>query len=153
MSRRIPGRAAASTLPLFLLSHAVLAADAAPGADSLDTVIITATPLPGAAVDRSSIPAPVQTATGQDIDRSHAVDLTEFMRRTLGSVYVNEMQENPLQPDINFRGYTASPLLGTPEGMSVYLDGMRLNEPFGDVVNWDLIPRAAIASMVVTPSR
>ncbi len=87
----------------------------------------------------------------KDIDRTHAVDLTTFMNRMLGSVYVNETQENPLQPDLNFRGYTASPLLGTPEGMSVYLDGMRLNQPFGDVVSWDLIPRAAIASMELMP--
>jgi len=73
------------------------------------------------------------------------------MNRMLGSVYVNDMQENPLQPDLNFRGYTASALLGTPEGMSVYLDGMRLNQPFGDVVSWDLIPRAAISSMELMP--
>jgi hypothetical protein len=33
----------------------------------------------------------------------------------LGSVYVNDIQNNPLQPDINYRGYTASPLLGTPQ--------------------------------------
>ncbi len=137
-------------LLLLLLTRAALGADAA-GADSLETVVITATPWSGSDIDRSALPAPVQTATAQDIDRSHAVDLTAFMKRTLGSVYVNEMQENPLQPDINFRGFTASPLLGTPEGMSVYMDGMRLNEPFGDVVNWDLIPRAAIASMELMP--
>ena len=59
-------------------------------------------------------------------------------------MYVNENQGNPLQPDVNYRGFTASPLLGTAQGMSVYLDGMRLNQPFGDVVSWDLIPQAAI---------
>ena len=67
------------------------------------------------------------------------------MNRRLNGVYLNEMQGNPFQPDVNFRGYTASPLLGTPEGISVYLDGVRQNQPFGDVVSWDLIPR--------TPSR
>ena len=55
------------------------------------------------------------------------------------------MQGNPFQPDVNYRGYTASPLLGTPQGLSVYMDGVRLNQPFGDVVSWDLIPRIAIA--------
>ena len=54
------------------------------------------------------------------------------------------MQGNPFQPDVNYRGYTASPLLGTPQGLSVYMDGVRLNQPFGDVVSWDLIPRLAI---------
>src|SRR6185436_16356172 len=66
-------------------------------------------------------------------------------------VFANEIQNNPFQADINYRGYTASPLLGTPQGLSVYLDGVRLNQPFGDVVNWDLIPRAAIATLALMP--
>ena len=61
------------------------------------------------------------------------------------------MQGNPFQPDVNYRGYTASPLLGTPQGLSVYMDGVRLNQPFGDIVSWDLIPRTAIASTTLMP--
>jgi TonB-dependent Receptor Plug Domain len=119
---------------------------------SLETVIVIGvTPLPGADLDRDKVAAPVQAATAQDIDRTHAQDLTAFMNRSLGSVYVNDIQNNPLQPDINYRGYTASPLLGTPQGLSVYLDGVRLNQPFGDVVSWDLIPRAAISSLTLMP--
>lgn len=114
-------------------------------------VVVGVTPLPGAEIDRSQVPAPVQTASSRDVDRSHALDLTAFMNRTLGSVYVNDVQNNPLQPDVNYRGYTASPLLGTPQGLSVYMDGVRLNQPFGDVVSWDLLPRAAISSMTLMP--
>jgi outer membrane receptor protein involved in Fe transport len=73
------------------------------------------------------------------------------MNRRLNSVYLNETQGNPFQPDVNYRGYTASPLLGTPEGISVYMDGLRLNQPFGDVVSWDLIPRIAISEMTLMP--
>ena len=73
------------------------------------------------------------------------------MNRRLNGVYLNEMQGNPFQPDVNFRGYTASPLLGTPEGISVYLDGVRQNQPFGDVVSWDLIPKNAISEMTLMP--
>ena len=61
------------------------------------------------------------------------------------------MQGNPFQMDVSYRGYTASPLLGTPQGLSVYMDGVRMNQPFGDVVSWDLIPRAAISSMTLMP--
>jgi outer membrane cobalamin receptor len=93
----------------------------------------------------------VQSARGDDIDRSHASDLPTFMNRRLGSVYVNEIQNNPFQPDVSFRGFTASPLLGTPQGLSVYLDGVRMNQPFGDVVSWDLIPRVAISSITLMP--
>ncbi|MET0279944.1 MAG: TonB-dependent receptor [Steroidobacteraceae bacterium] len=114
-------------------------------------VIVATTPLPGAELDSNHIAAPTQTATADQIAASHALDLTAFMNRTLGSVYVNDVQNNPLQPDLNYRGYTASPLLGTPQGLSVYVDGVRLNQPFGDVVSWDLIPRQAIATMTLIP--
>ena len=95
--------------------------------------------------------APVQSATKKDIERSGALDLSDFMNRNLGSVHVNEMQGNPYQMDVSYRGYTASPLLGTPQGLSVYMDGVRMNQPFGDVVSWDLIPRFAISSMTLMP--
>lgn len=113
--------------------------------------VIGVTPLAGALLDRDQVAAPVQTATSRDIQRSHALDVTAFMNRQLGGVHVNDIQNNPLQPDINYRGYTASPLLGTPQGLSVYLDGMRLNQPFGDVVSWDLVPREALAAMTLIP--
>ena len=52
-------------------------------------------------------------------------------------------------PDIQFRGFVASPVAGTPQGLAVYQNGMRINEAFGDTVNWDLIPTAAIRSVTV----
>jgi len=113
--------------------------------------VIATTPLRGIDLPVNEIPAPVQTATQADIENSSAVDLADFMNRRLNGVYVNEMQDNPFQPDVNYRGYTASPLLGTPEGISVYLDGVRQNQPFGDVVSWDLIERNAISEMTLIP--
>ena len=89
--------------------------------------------------------------TGKGNRATNATDLTDFLNREFGSVHVNEVQGNPFQPDVNFRGYTASPLLGTPQGLSLYMDGVRLNQPFGDVVSWDLIPRGAIASITLIP--
>ena len=109
--------------------------------------MIGATPLPGVELTLDKIPSPVQTAIAHDIDDSGALDLSDFLNRRINGVYVNEVQGNPFQPDINYRGYTASPLLGTPQGLSVFMDGVRLNQPFGEVVSWDLIPRLAIASM------
>jgi outer membrane cobalamin receptor len=113
--------------------------------------VIATTPLPGVGVPKEQIPANVQTGNAADLERSHANDLSGYMSRRLGSVHVNEVQNNPFQPDVNFRGFTASPLLGTPQGLSVYVDGVRVNQPFGDVVSWDLIPRAAIASITLMP--
>ena len=113
--------------------------------------VVGTTPLPGVEQPVDQVPAPVQTSTSAELDRSGALDLSEFLSRRLQGVHINEMQGNPFQPDVNYRGYTASPLLGTPQGLSVYMDGVRLNQPFGDVVSWDLIPRMAIASTALMP--
>lgn len=126
-------------------------ATVATGARVSEVVVVARTPLQSDAVDLRDVPAPAQVATSAEIERSHALDLTAYMSRALAGVYVNDVQNNPLQPDINYRGFTASPLLGAPQGLSVYMDGVRLNQPFGDVVSWDLIPRAAIDSMTLMP--
>jgi outer membrane receptor protein involved in Fe transport len=112
--------------------------------------VIGRTPL-GADIDADQIAANVQRVTAEDIASQHALDLTQFMQRNLGSVFVNEAQNNPLQPDLQYRGFVGSPLLGLPQGIAVYQDGVRLNEPFGDTVNWALLPDSAIETMVVMP--
>lgn len=113
--------------------------------------VVANTPLAGVGLSLDEIPAPVQAATERDLQQSGALDLSDFLNRRLNGVYLNEIQGNPFQPDVNFRGFTASPILGTPQGLSVYLDGVRLNEPFGDVVSWDLIARNAISSTTLMP--
>ncbi|MGZ5162504.1 MAG: TonB-dependent receptor [Burkholderiales bacterium] len=113
--------------------------------------VISTTPLPGLGVPLDQVPANAQAASGAQIDERQAVDLTEYLERAFDSVSINGSQGNPFQPDLNFRGFTASPLLGTPQGLSVFIDGVRVNEAFGDVVNWDLIPRNAISSVALVP--
>lgn len=113
--------------------------------------VVSQTPLAGTDLTTDQVAGPVQTANAADIASSGALDLGDFMNRELNGVYLNEVQGNPFQPDVNFRGYTASPLLGTPEGISVYVDGVRQNQPFGDVVSWDLIPKDAISEVTLVP--
>jgi outer membrane receptor protein involved in Fe transport len=119
------------------------------GAASYAVSVVSATPLAGLERPVDEIPAAVKAATDRDIEASGALDLPGFLNRRLANVFLNEIQGNPMQPDLNYRGYTASPLLGTPQGVSVYMDGVRLNQPFGDVVSWDLIPRVAVAEMAM----
>jgi len=118
-----------------------------PAAYSVD--VVSATPLAGLDRTLEEIPAPVQTASGAELADSGALDVSSFLNRRMNNVFVNEMQGNPMQPDVNYRGYTASPLLGTPQGVSIYLDGVRMNQPFGEAVSWDLIPRVAVAEMAL----
>ena len=113
--------------------------------------VIGVTPIHGVGLPKSRIPANIQTATSSEIDTTQSLNLAEFINLNLGSVHINEAQNNPFQPDVRFRGFTASPLLGLPQGLATYQDGIRVNEPFGDTVNWDVIPQSAIASINLIP--
>jgi outer membrane receptor protein involved in Fe transport len=112
--------------------------------------VVGTTPL-GGAIDTNRIAANVQTASADELREQGALDLADFMNRSLGSVFVNDVQSNPLQPDVQYRGFVGSPLLGLPQGLAVYQDGVRINEPFGDTVNWALIPESAIDSVYLVP--
>ena len=123
-----------------------------PDSEELDTItVISTTPIHGAEIETDRFPSNVQTSSDKEIDKQHPVGLTEYLNTSLGSVFLNEAQNNPLQPDLQYRGFVASPLAGLPQGLAVYQDGVRINEPFGDTVNWVLIPQSAISSINLMP--
>ena len=113
--------------------------------------VVGTTPLPSIGTPISQVPSNVQTGSSKDFSQQESLDLSEFLDNNLGSVNTANSVANPYQADVSFRGFTASPLLGTPQGLSVYMDGVRINEAFGDVVNWDLIPANAIANINLIP--
>ncbi len=108
-------------------------------------------PLPGLGLTKEEIPGNVQSISAKEIKEAHSLSITDLMNRKLQSVTVNDYQGNPFQMDVQYRGFTAGPQIGTPQGLSVFFDGIRVNEPFGDVVNWDMIPMNALASVDVFP--
>lgn len=108
-------------------------------------------PLPGLGLTKEQIPGNVQSISAKEIKEAHSLSLTDLMNRKLQSVTVNDYQGNPFMMDVQYRGFTAGPQIGTPQGLSVFLDGIRVNEPFGDVVNWDMIPMNALAGVDVFP--
>lgn len=120
---------------------------------SLGKIVVSGTPLPmpGFGVPLAEVPANVQTFGAADIAAQAGSNLPQLLWRNLGSVHLANGQNNPFQPELSFRGFDVSPLLGTPEALSVYVDGVRVNEPFGDVVNFDLIPLAAISQVTLVP--
>ncbi|MGU7773408.1 TonB-dependent receptor [Burkholderia sp. MR1-5-21] len=121
-------------------------------ADTLPAVVVVGTtPLLGIGTPLSKVPANVQTVRAAELDAQHRLTLTDFFAANLQSVTISEAQGNPYQTDVNYRGFTASPLLGTPQGLSVFVDGVRVNEAFGDVVNWDILPTQAIDRMQLIP--
>ena len=104
----------------------------------------------GTSLDRRKIPFPVQSSTADDLQSANAQSIADFLKRGFSSVSLNDAQNNPLQPDLQYRGFTASPLLGLAQGLAVYQNGARINEPLGDAVNWDLLPQSAIHSVTLS---
>ena len=117
--------------------------------DPEEIVVVGIVPA-GGGLDRDKIPFPVQVANAGDLETVNALSIADFLRQSFSSVSLNDAQSNPLQPDLQYRGFTASPLLGLAQGIAVYQNGIRINEPLGDTVNWDLLPQSAIQSIVLT---
>ena len=134
-----PRAPAAAAAPTRAPATAAAATEAAPKA------------VPGA-VELDKIPSNVQTVGAPAFDGTKAPDLLQSMDRALPGVSLSSQTGNEFQLDFNYRGYVAGPVIGTPEGLAVYQNGVRINEVFGDVVNWDLIPQKAINQLTLVPS-
>ena len=103
-------------------------------------------------VDQVKIPSNVQAVGSSAFETSKSPDLLQSMVRALPGVALSDQTGNQFQLDLNYRGFTASPVVGTPQGLAVYQNGVRINEVFGDIVNWDFIPQNAINSLTLYPS-
>jgi outer membrane receptor protein involved in Fe transport len=114
-------------------------------------VVYPTTPIssPGSGIDVEKVPASVNIVDVNQIDRVRSANIADALQQYVPSIVVNEVTGNPSQPNVQFRGFVASPVAGTPQGLAVYQNGVRINEAFGDMVNWDLIPTAAIQSVTV----
>jgi iron complex outermembrane recepter protein len=133
-----------NAIALWPAASAYADGTAATGGQELQTVVVEATAIPGSVVDADKIPGNVQTLSAADLTRDGTPSLTAAMDSRLGSININDALDDPFQPDILFRGFEASPVLGTPQGLAVYQNGVRINEAFGNTVNWDLFPDIAI---------
>jgi iron complex outermembrane recepter protein len=141
-----------ATRPKAALILCVLACVVLPRAWSLDErapplqeiVVVGITPVPGMTVDADKVPGNVQTLSEADLRQDGSSSIIGALGTRLGSVNINDTLADPFQPDILYRGFEASPVLGTPQGLAVYQNGVRINEAFGDTVNWDLFPDIAV---------
>lgn len=147
---RAPRRRRLAQAAALLLAAPLLPA-AAQGVATARVEVIGTAPLPGLGVDRQLLPYSTQQLRRDALDGAQADTLTDHLARRAAGMQVNDIQGSPFQADLTFRGYRASGLLGAAQGLSVYLDGVRVNEPFGDVVNWDLVPEFALQSVSLLP--
>src|SRR5262247_354966 len=135
-----PRRAAPSALERPEPTPAPVAAVSAPSPFQF----VAPTPITGLGIDRSKVPAMVQTLPAEDFSRTYSPNVVETFVQRIPGVTTNNVQGNEFATDLRYRGFAASPLQGTPQGLAVYMQGIRINEAFGDTVNWDLIPKVAI---------
>jgi iron complex outermembrane receptor protein len=117
-----------------------------------EITVIGTTPVPGLSIDIDKVPGNVQSVLAGDLTRNGTASLSGALSSHLGSMSINDTLADPFQPDILYRGFAASPVLGTPQGLAVYQNGVRINEAFGDSVNWDLIPDIAINRVDIVTS-
>jgi iron complex outermembrane receptor protein len=108
-----------------------------------DIDIVATSPL-GGDIDRDKVPGTVQTLTSDDFKRTRSPIVTETLFQRIPGVTLSDPNGNNAAQELSYRGFSASPLQGTPQGIAVYMSGIRFNESFGDTVNWDLIPTVAI---------
>ena len=126
---------------------------AAANADDSDietVVVVGNAPLPGSGIDADKVAGEVQTLSITDLSNGRHTDaLANSVAQELSSVSLNDEQGSQYQPDFVYRGFEASPISGIAQGIAVYQNGVRMNESFGDNVNWDLIPQFAVRSLTL----
>ena len=122
-----------------------------PERSSITVEVIGVSPVLGTGVQKDRVPANVQTISREEIEERRALSLNDLLSQKVSSITVNDSTTNPFQQDLRFRGFTTSPLLGLPQGIAVHQNGVRINEPFGDTVQFDLIPDFAIETIQVIP--
>ena len=137
---------AAILVLLPAMAAAQTASDAAPApAITLPAVeVIAPSPLPGAGIDRDKMPGTARSLGAEDFARTASPYVTDTLFQRIPDISLSDPNGNSAVQELSYRGFAASPLQGTPQGLAVYMSGIRLNEAFGDTVNWDLIPTNAI---------
>lgn len=127
------------SLVLLICSRGTWGQDQPSSERSYETVVQAPSRLPESPVSLSEFPATVQVVTRDEVARSGAVSLQEVLERLPG-IHLNDEQGNSFQPDISIRGITGSPVTGLSQGISVFVDGVRVNEPDAEEINFDLVP-------------
>src|SRR5437867_7067674 len=112
----------------------------------LEEVVVTSTRLPGEEVSTYDIPAKVTVITAEQIRQSGAQTVQEAIRYETGVVSYDR-NGNPFQSSIDLRGFSGQPFATT----SVFVDGVRVNEPDTNVANFDLILLDSIERIEIIP--
>jgi iron complex outermembrane receptor protein len=133
-------------------THAARAAPAAPAAAPAPAAPAPPVPADPGMIDRDKVPSNTEVLTSADFSHDRSSSFLEGLGQSLPGVFIGDQSGNAFQRDVNYRGFVASPVQGTPQGLAVYQNGVRINEAYGDIVNWDFIPEMAIRRLSLVPN-
>ena len=137
----------------MVVAASALGSAAAGAQEALPTIeVVGVSPVPGAEIDINKVPSDVLSVGSATFSHTRTPDFFQAMIQGIPFVAPSDQSGNPFQINLDYRGFTASPVQGTPQGIAVYQNGVRINEAWGDVVNWDLIPEMAINRMTLMPN-
>ena len=112
----------------------------AAGTGGVDSGTVMMSPVAGSDIPIGKFPGAVGRASSADIQRSGDPSVPEVLQNTVPGAILSDAQGNVFQRTLQFRGFDASPVNGAAQGIAVYQNGVRINESFGDIVNWDFLP-------------
>lgn len=122
--------------------------DQIPSAGSVPSEI-KMSPVSGSEIPLAKVPGGVSTVSSSEIARLHSDYVGDALAHYVPGIILSDRQGNAFQTNIDYRGFSSSPVDGVPQGLAVYQNGVRINEAFGDTVNYDFLPTVAINSMTV----
>ncbi len=111
-----------------------------------EEMVLTATRLADMIQELRRVPGQVYVITSQDIQRQNARTVPDALRQ-VPSIVLYDSVGNPFQPTVDLRGFNAQP----NPGISVFVDGVRINDPDSNFVNFDLIPIQDVERIEVLP--
>ena len=117
--------------------------------DTLAPVVVTGVRLPTARELARGLAGRTATLHAVDLDARGVRSLADALEQLPGVTTSDELGA-PGQLDVTLRGFQVSPTIGLPQGVTVYLDGVRVNEPDAHEVNFDLLPLEDVDHVDVT---
>lgn len=136
---------AVAVSPLSSAPATTVAPDSSAGGGSA----AAGTGVDGGLAPPATVPSAVTNVTDTQIEREGTSSVQQALQQNVPGIILSDAAGNPMRAEVSYRGFDASPVSGRSQGLAVYQNGVRINEAFGDTVQWDVLPSNAIASLSV----
>ena len=131
---------------IFFLFSSLESPAAEPPEATLPPVLVNSTRLRDVQEPITQVPGKVIVVTAEDIEKLGAKTVQEVLQYQTGIVLYDAVG-NEFQQTVDMRGFNGQPVTAT----SVFVDGVRVNEPDFNTINFDLIPIQDIERMEILP--